>query len=271
MKNTQQSDSLQLPQRWDKAIYWFKWYIKKYLPKYFHSLRISKACNPEDPANGPLIFILNHPSWWDPLVGIWLTELYPKREAFCPMDARGMEKYKFFSWLGFYGVELDSPRGAVNFLRKSMAILSMPNSMIWITAQGKFTDPRERPIRLRNGVGHLAARLQKGHAVPVAFEYCFWNERNPEILVRFGQPIALDQNDDLDADGWTKIFSLELQKTMDALSVEAQSRNPELFNCQFVSRSGVGGVYDIWRRFKSFLKGERFNPEHGFLDQEKEK
>ena len=32
--------------------------------------------------DGPLIVVLNHPSWWDPLVGLVLAELIPDRADF---------------------------------------------------------------------------------------------------------------------------------------------------------------------------------------------
>src|SRR5207253_10605254 len=50
----------------------------------------------------------------------------------------------------------------------------------WIAAEGQLTDPRVRPLRLRSGVGHLAARVRQAVLLPLALEYPFWEERTPD-------------------------------------------------------------------------------------------
>ena len=61
--------------------------------------------------------------------------------------------------------------------------------MLWITAEGSFTDARTRPVRLRPGLAHLARRVPGATIVPLALEYPFWDERTPEALCRFGTPM----------------------------------------------------------------------------------
>ena len=46
-------------------------------------------------------------------------------------------------------------RGAREFLRTSRAILARPRTALWITAQGRFADARERPAAIQPGVAHL--------------------------------------------------------------------------------------------------------------------
>ena len=70
---------------------------------------------------------------------------------------------------------------ALTFLKTSLAILSRPDSVLWITAQGEFVNPRERPIRLKPGIGHLIHRLKDVTVVTLAIEYPFWNDRCPEV------------------------------------------------------------------------------------------
>jgi len=54
---------------------------------------------------------------------------------------------------------------------------------------------------------------------------------------------------------------------MDALSLEALTRNSDLFETHIKGRAGVGGVYDFWRRLKSWVRGKPFDPEHGFTNE----
>jgi 1-acyl-sn-glycerol-3-phosphate acyltransferase len=207
--------------------------------------------------------VLNHPSWWDPLMGCVLSLHYPDREPYIPMDAAGLAKYRFLGKLGFFGVETGSLRGAAQFLRTAEAILVRPKAMLWVTAQGKFTDPRVRPAVLQSGVGHLARRIGTGTVLPLALEYPFWSERSPEALARFGEPIDLSRNRGWSARAWTERIGGGLEETQDALAAEASSRDPSKFVTLIHGHAGVGGVYDLWRRAKSWLRGQRFDPRHG--------
>ena len=89
-----------------------------------------------------------------------------------------------------FGIELDTPRGAAQFLSICTRVLSDPRRVLWITAQGEFADPRQRPLRLRPGIAHLLRRFPDAVVLPLAMEYTFWNEAKPEALARFGPPIA---------------------------------------------------------------------------------
>ena len=55
----------------------FTRYVRRYLRRHFHAVRLVRAGRPEAPAEGPLVIVLNHPSWWDPLVGAVLAGLFP--------------------------------------------------------------------------------------------------------------------------------------------------------------------------------------------------
>jgi len=213
-----------------------------------------------------LVIYSNHASWWDPLVGLVLkTEYFPDRRAFAPMDAAALERYQMFRRLGFFAVEQGSRRGAVQFLRTCEAVLRDPNHVLALTPQGQFVDARERPARFQAGLGYLAARVHNVAFVPMAAEYVFWEERLPEILVRFGEAVVTDggQNSTLGAGDWTTLLEQELVRTQDALALESRRRNPDEFQMLLRGRAGQGGVYDWWRACKAWWRGTAFNPEHG--------
>jgi 1-acyl-sn-glycerol-3-phosphate acyltransferase len=235
-------------------------YCRRYVGKHFHAVRVSKQSSPV-PADGrPLIFVLNHPAWWDVIVGAVLSTRFPGYRHYAPIEAPMLQKYRIFARLGIFGVE-PTPRGAAVFLRTARAIFAQPYGALWVTAQGHFADVRERPIVLRPGVGAVAARLDRGAVVPVAVEYPFWDERTPEALVRFGEPLSIPA--DLDARTWTERIAIALGKTMDALAAEAVRREPAAFDVLIGGRVGVGGVYDLWRQAKGVLTGRRVDVGHG--------
>jgi len=189
-------------------------------------------------------------------------QLFPDRRHYGPMDAAALGKYGFFERLGFFGVEPGTARGARRFLAVSQEILSRPDTALWIAAEGRFTDPRERPVRLRSGIGHLATRVRQAVLLPLAIEYPFWQERFPEALARFGEEVPAGDAD-LKATDWTPILEESLEKALDELGAESLAREPSRFDLLLGGSAGVGGVYDVWRRLKSKLRGERFRPEHG--------
>jgi hypothetical protein len=182
------------------------------------------------------------------------------------MDATALERYGFFKRLGAFGVEQGTRRGAARFLRTAQRILQQEDSVLWLTPQSRFADARERPVRFKQGIGHLPGYAKGVCFIPVAIEYVFWEERLPEILVRFGKPHEASASDDVaSSQKWTEFFAGQLAQTQDALAAEAQRREPGMFRCLLRGSAGVGGVYDRWRAFTAGLCGKKFQPEHGRL------
>jgi 1-acyl-sn-glycerol-3-phosphate acyltransferase len=236
-------------------------YLRWYFPRSFTAVRTSGR---PPRTELPLIVYTNHPSWWDPIHFLVLarSEL-PGRQVYGPMDAAALQRYGFFRKLGVFGVERNSRRGAAAFLRTSRAILERPDASLWLTAEGRFTDPRERPVRLEPGLAHLLRGGDPACVVPLAIEYPFWNERRPEALSLFGEPLWTDSDGRRSTDDWTRTLEARLEETMDRLAERSRMRSPDLFRTVIDGTTGVGGTYDLWRRAKARLRGEPFHPAHG--------
>lgn len=239
-------------------------YCHYYLKKNFHSLRVSKQGRPPSCDEQPLIVFANHPSWWDPLICFLLAQqAFPEKKLYAPIDAEMLEKYRIFKKLGLFGVERNTRRGAVTFLKVSLAALDQPNASLWITPTGEFTDPRQRPLKFEPGLGHLATKLERGLLLPLSVEYTFWNERFPEILLRFGEPIQIADYPARTAEAWTSVLEESLTETMDALAEEVIARDGTLFEPLLKGSVGVGGIYDCWRWLTAKLQGKEFRRSHG--------
>ena len=245
---------------------WFTWYCRGYLRRHFHSLHISRAGLPPDTRGLPLVIYTNHASWWDPLVGLVLKDaFFADRTLYTPIDADMLARYRMFAKLGFFGVEQRNRRGAVQFLRTSEVILQSPNHLLAVTPQSRFADVRERPVRFQAGLGHLASRTEHAIFLPMTTEFIFWEERLPEILVRFGEPVEVrrEHASAFTPDYWTDLFEQKLEAAQEALSAEAQRRDPAAFDPLLRGGAGQGGIYDLWRALKSKCRGEHFSKEHG--------
>ena len=227
----------------------FTRHVKRfYLARDFHAVRLSKSGRPDLVPDGPLIIVLNHPSWWDPLVGLLLAELFPDRAHYAPMDANALGRYRIFERLGMFGVEPRTMRGVREFLRTSRCILARPRTALWITAQGRFADVRERPPGIQPGVAHLARRLDHAVILPLALEYLFWDERSPEALARFGQAIVVERGAARTVEQWRSCIEVAVTGTQDALVLEAQRRDPAAFQTLVGGEGRVAGRYD-WSRW----------------------
>ena len=76
-----------VPRRWPWLVRGFRKYAARYVRKHFHAVRLSKSGAAFPPADEPLLVVLNHPSWWDPLIGIVLSREFADRDQFAAIDA----------------------------------------------------------------------------------------------------------------------------------------------------------------------------------------
>ncbi len=256
------SRPLRLPSVSAPVMNLFAAYTRRYVRKHFHSLRILERGLPPRDCARPLVIYLNHASWWDPLVCLLLSrEFFADRTSFAPIDAPMLERYGFFRRLGFFGVEQDT-RGALTFLHTAHALLASSQHAVWLTPQGRFIDVRERPLRLKDGLGALAAREPSAAFIPLAIEFAFWTESRPEILVSFGEPIVPGDGPASSAGEWTRTFTGALEATQDELAARSCRRDASEWRTLNRGQSGVGGLYDTWRWLRARLRGEKFSPEH---------
>ncbi len=230
----------------------------------FTAVRLGRPGAPVVSGSSPLIVYCNHPSWWDAaLVPVVLAQLFPGRRMFGPIDADALRRYGFMRRLGLFGIEAETFAGAATFLRVGRRVLQRPDTLFCVTPQGAFVDARVRPLRLQPGLVGLLSAVPRVTVLPLAVEYPFWGERAPEALVRFGEPMVIDRSlTDLPVDVG-QVLEDRLAVTMDRLAQDAISRDPGRFETLLTgSRVGVGGVYDLWRRFKAWRQGEHFDPAH---------
>ncbi len=248
----------------------FDVYFGFFLRRHFHGLRIagSERWIPSEIADAtsiPRIVCLNHASWWDPLVCILISRFLERSaDHFAPMDAVATERYSVFRKVGLFPVEQGSARGAVQFLRSARAILTQPESVLWITPQGGFTDVRQRPVVFRGGLGALLNRLPQAVVLPLAIEYTFWDERLPEALALIGDPIHFVHGvcHASTAPAGEQVAE-QLARTQDALAALSIQRNPGLFRSISRGHAGTSGIYGGWQRLQARLRGRHFVAEHG--------
>ncbi len=253
-----------IDQRSPRLLLCFAIYLRWYLKRNFHSLRILKTGLPVDAGDKPLVIYSNHPSWWDPLIYILIAnQKFSSRIGFGPMELKALENYAFMKRLGIYGVDSESRQGIRTFLRVSKHLLSIPNHCLWVSAQGEFSDPRSRPLGLRPGISYLLKNCPESIFMPMAIEYPFWDERYPEALVSFGQPIESVKLKQLPRNNIMSILDSLLCQSMDDLAKMAATREQKHFETVLEGNYGVGGIYHLTQQLKARFFGKSYHPKHG--------
>jgi 1-acyl-sn-glycerol-3-phosphate acyltransferase len=262
----------------------FHWFIPRYMRKHFHALAV-QASRLETAKLSPMDAIVvyaNHASWWDPLVAMFVGKrLLKDFQFYAPIDAEALKKYRIFEKLGFFPVQQHSREGAKKFLKVAQDILSQPGSSIWITPEGRFTDARDHSADFMPGLAHLATSLSTKNSertaadwlprlwfVPTAIEYTFWEERLPEILVSFGDPILVRDrgpsiNKEITKQEWNQLLSDALRSTQQQLAERIIARDSTAFDVILSGATGTWRMYDLWRWCCSKITGKQIDLQHG--------
>ncbi|MDF2689790.1 MAG: glycerol acyltransferase [Microvirga sp.] len=237
--------------------------FRRYFTRHMNALRVAAWGAPNVPRSGPVIVYSNHPAWWDAAVYILAADrFFPAYESYAPIDAAMLKQYGIFGRIGAFGIDLETSRGAADFMAASAEILASPKRALWVTAQGRFSDVRERPIGLKPGIARLVEITPDCTVIPMAIEYGFWLERGAEAFIAFGAPLRGEDLVSLPRSQRLEHLERELTSTLDHLSADVQSRDPARFRPVLEGRAGVGGLYDGWRRITSALRGRVFDPSH---------
>lgn len=251
-----------MPRSWRLLFLLFATIGRRRLRKGFRAVRILHPERLRDVPAGPVVVYLNHPSWWDPIVCAEVSRrLLPGRKHRAPISSESLKQYRFFRHIGMFPVEQASPRGAVEFLRVAGTVLA-GDGVLWITAQGHFTDARVRPLELKSGLGALLQRSGGVTVVPLAVEYTFWNQRLPEVLLAAGEPLHVGQARERSAAEWTVVLQDRLQAAQDRLREASLLRDEAPFTTLLQGRRGTAGPYALMQRVRARLRGEHYNPDH---------
>lgn len=260
----------QLPQRNERFARVFDWYSQRLLRKSFSRTLLHIDGQPPDASltrGKPLLVYMNHPSWWDPIIAMVLgNQFFSDYQAFAPIDAEALEQYQFFRKLGLFGIDQRNDphvqRQAVKqFLKLAGQVLQQQNHLLCVTAEGTFRDVRQRPVQLRPGVAHLIRKHRDIIVLPLVVEYTFWTEKQPELLIRFGPPTPGSEYPDRPGDIQSRLEA-DLAEQLDQLAAASLNRDPAQFTPLLMGRSGVGGIYDLYRSLRAKLAGKDFDPRH---------
>lgn len=233
----------------------FAGYSRRMMRRDFSNVRLVRGSEQHlrniDTHRGPAIALLNHASWWDPLLGLVLADMFaPSRVLASPIEAAQLEKFRFMRRLGLFGIDPDAPESMELLVEHCVGLFcDEPRTMLGLTPQGEFADVR-RPVRIRPGAARVAARLEDPLVVAVACEYTFWNERKPELLIRVA---PCDPPPRPTTTGWARVMTRTMNANAEALAGLAIARDGSAFESLLGRGTGIHPVYDLLLR----LRGRR--------------
>jgi hypothetical protein len=227
----------------------FGWYAQRQLRQRFHAVRLASGSRASladlADCDGPALVVLNHASWWDPMVAVALWRwFFSRRSNLSPMDAAQLGRFRFLRKLGIFGIDPDDP-GSLAALGAHVAqrMRAMAQPTVILTPQGRFTDVRD-PVVPRPGAAALLAAHPGMRAWSLAIEYGFWSDARPEIFLRVE---TLDTPTDRRLVGWQRALEQGMQSNQSRLAELVRARAPEPFESLCGGDAArVHPVYDLW-------------------------
>lgn len=173
---------------------WFSSYARTKLRGAFEAVRAEGVSALRDTVReSPAVVVLNHTSWWDPLLILHLSEHVLRADGFAMMDAANLTRLPFFGLVGAFGVDRASPSDGASVLRYAAKLLDRPGRVVWVFPQGSERPSTERPLNFKPGSAELA-RLARCPTVPVGVRYEWRGAERPEAILSVGDPIAPERD-----------------------------------------------------------------------------
>lgn len=239
-----------------RFIHYFNKFVRRMFRKSFHAVRIlpehAGALAELNGRDGPVLVLLSHTSWWDPLVSLVLhMHDTPQREPMAPMDASQLRKFGIFKKIGIFGLDPDNPKSLEamgTYVAEKFA--KNPRCSLWITPQGRFTDVR-MPIEIRPGGAAIAAKTPGITVLALAIEYAFWTDQKPEVFLSL-RPVRAAAGREGSTAAWHRAILEAMTENNRALAEAVKSRDPAKFLPVFDSggSAATNWWYDLWLRLR---------------------
>ena len=219
----------------------------------FHTVRMAHGSRAvlERLAGGdrPALVVLNHASWWDPILALMLwLEFFPARSPYGPIDRDELKRFGILKKVGLFGIDPDDPASMAAMRGYLVELAARDRRLaLVVTPQGHFADVRDEIIA-RPGAAAMAAMLAPDRAVSVAVEYGFWVDQKPEIFLR---AVEIDASA-ASTLGWHRRITDAMRTNQEALAPLVRARDADAFeplSSLFAPKvTGTNPIYDLWLR-----------------------
>ncbi len=147
----------------------------------------------------PVVGCVNHSNWWDGFVLYVLSHRLLPHDIHLAMEEKNLRRYRFFTWMGVFGVDLATRASALLGMRYAVRLLrdrasGGPARLAWMFVQGALL-PAGRPVEVKPGALFLARRTGAS-VLPLVLRYEWLSESRPSIFVQVGEPMEASVSGD---------------------------------------------------------------------------
>ncbi|WP_375104221.1 lysophospholipid acyltransferase family protein [Paenibacillus sp. RS8] len=177
----------------------FYHYNRLYLiQRHFRYVGVAGQLQPKSAGDRPILYIMNHSSWWDGLLAYHAARTMTSGEHFFMMEEEQLRKYAFFRKLGAYSINRHNTSDISASLRYTARLLHKRGN-IWIYPEGEIRPLEHRPLKLQAGVGLVLRLCPEALVVPVTLYHGLFRHSKPEATLLAGNAIshpwpAMDRN-----------------------------------------------------------------------------
>lgn len=162
------------------------------------------------------LFIINHSSWWDPLMIFYLNEQVLKTDGYGMMHKEGIQRYPFFRKIGAYSIDPDDRKHLIHSLKYSTTLLKRGKS-VWIFPQGSEQHLEKRPLDFFTGISYIIKKCPEAQIVPVSLYYSLEHSKKPNAYIQLGEPLQRENYEGLSRQDMTRYFEHEATEQLDGL------------------------------------------------------
>ncbi len=172
---------------WARLI--FDPYIKNQLKKSFCNFYLVNEPPIIDDQKS-LIITPNHISWWDGFFIDFINKNIFNRKFYIMMLEHQLKRYWFFNKLGAYSIAPDKSISIKETIKYTASVVTDSNNVAIIYPQGEIETFNSKSVNLKRGLKLFINSIENNLVVlPVGFKLQFYEEKLPEVICRFGQPI----------------------------------------------------------------------------------
>lgn len=168
-------------------------------------------------SEAPTILFAPHTNWWDGIVGYNLITRIMKKEIRIMVEE--LNRFPLLRRAGAFSVNKKSPQTSMKALKFAYETIGDINNVLYIFPEGIIKPPNYRPIEFQTGIGYIAQKAAqkygKVNLVPVAVNYFFLRADRPEVLVEFGEPILLTNQEKINRKDYSEYLAQVLEKICD--------------------------------------------------------
>ncbi|ELK44587.1 lysophospholipid acyltransferase family protein [Halobacillus sp. BAB-2008] len=198
-----------------------RWFLKKH----FESIRVA---SPPEVASRNVLFLINHSSWWDPLVIFHLNERLVQSDAYGMMGEEGIRRFPFFRSIGAFSVDKTDRRHLLESLKYSIRLLERQRT-VWIFPQGEEQHQEKRPLEFFSGISYIAEKTPDVKVVPVSIYYSLEHTRKPNAYIEIGNPLPENEYLPLNRKQMTNYFEKCATDQLDRLREKVRTEDHRTF------------------------------------------